>query len=73
VLGFLNYEFNLLHDHQNRLVNDIYLTGESIMLYLGETIPKLKGRQHSGSSAQSGQQQQQNTAKNQKKKGRKGK
>ncbi|WAR30571.1 SRP19-like protein [Mya arenaria] len=47
--------------------------GHSLLLYLGETIPKLKTRQHSGSGSQGAQQQQQSSGKGQKKKGRKGK
>ncbi|KAH3796788.1 signal recognition particle 19 kDa protein-like [Dreissena polymorpha] len=47
-------------------------TRDSIMLYVGETIPKLKTRQGAGASSQSNTQQQQG-AKGQKKKGRKGK
>ncbi|XP_060569228.1 signal recognition particle 19 kDa protein-like [Ruditapes philippinarum] len=45
---------------------------QSILLYLGETIPKLKTRQHGGGGSQQGAQQQQG-GKSQKKKGRKGK
>ncbi|ELU12447.1 hypothetical protein CAPTEDRAFT_172694 [Capitella teleta] len=38
-------------------VNDKFPTRQSILLYLGETIPKLKGRQQQASSAaQAGQQ-----------------
>lgn len=47
-----------------------YPTRQSIFLYLGETIPKLKSRQSSGGSSQAPSQQQQGTK--QKKKDRKG-
>ncbi|XP_041355767.1 signal recognition particle 19 kDa protein-like [Gigantopelta aegis] len=46
-------------------------TRHSILIYLGETIPKLKTRIQSQSQSQQGQQQQ--NQKGQKKKGRKGK
>ncbi|KAL5019874.1 hypothetical protein ScPMuIL_002766 [Solemya velum] len=49
-----------------------YPTRKSVLYYLGETIPKLKGRQHSSSSSQSGSQQQKGSKSN-KKKGRKDK
>uniref|UniRef100_A0A0B6ZER9 Signal recognition particle 19 kDa protein n=1 Tax=Arion vulgaris TaxID=1028688 RepID=A0A0B6ZER9_9EUPU len=44
---------------------------QSLLLYLGQTIPKLKSRAQSQSSSQAQQQQQQPSSKGQKKKGRK--
>lgn len=61
-----------LKNEDGSLRYEKFPTRQSILIYLGETIPKLKGRQHGGGSSQQASQQQQQGGKSQKKKGRKG-
>ncbi|XP_052787783.1 signal recognition particle 19 kDa protein-like [Mya arenaria] len=62
-----------LKNEDGSIKDERFPNRHSLLLYLGETIPKLKTRQHSGSGSQGAQQQQQSSGKGQKKKGRKGK
>ncbi|KAL4219497.1 signal recognition particle 19kDa [Mactra antiquata] len=60
-----------LKNDDGSLKYDKFPTRQSLLLYLGETIPKLKSRLHGGSASQQTTQQAQG-GKSQKKKGRKG-